>query len=442
MRAAELGRPPRPARRDRAGAAAARARGGRATRRRPRTTSRTASGVPSRPGCRSRLRCGAPPRRDRSVPAAGVRAGVAAAALLRAGTAALDAGAAERRGRDAAPSGGRRGPGATIRCWRRRCSARSAAPSCTPSAARTARARSCCTGRSGSRGSLGARARSPRSSASSRSSTCRRARHGSAGTSARRRTRASSAPRGRRAAGPAARGRGHERGGPGPPPCSRSSSSAGPRASGRAGQERQRIWSLGVLARSLLLLERVAEARAPRKRASPARSRSAGTRSCRGRRRSERSARRGPATGWPRPRRGAGVRARLRARRPVLGGHGGSSPRARRGARRRRRTARGHGRSMPAAAATGCRTATSGSRLHRARAARDRALDAPGEVAALAARLHDDALRTDLPEFQAWAMVRLAGSGDPTALDRAPRGQGVDSPGLQRALHAARSAAA
>src|SRR5207247_2449628 len=30
----------------------------------------------------------------------------------------------------------------------------------------------------------------------------------------------------------------------------------------RAGQERQRIWSLGVLSRSLLLLERVGEARA------------------------------------------------------------------------------------------------------------------------------------------------------------------------------------
>jgi hypothetical protein len=62
-------------------------------------------------------------------------------------------------------------------------------------------------------------------------------------------------------------------------------------------------------------------------------------------------------------------------------------------------------------------------------------LDAPGDVAALAARLHDDALRTDLPEFQAWALVHLAEAGAPHALGRARlAARGVDTPALLRRL--------
>jgi hypothetical protein len=53
-------------------------------------------------------------------------------------------------------------------------------------------------------------------------------------------------------------------------------------------------------------------------------------------------------------------------------------------------------------------------------------------VALLASRLYDDAIRTDLPEFQAWALVYQAEAGDATAPARARAAAvGVDNPNLQ-----------
>ncbi len=63
----------------------------------------------------------------------------------------------------------------------------------------------------------------------------------------------------------------------------------------------------------------------------------------------------------------------------------------------------------------------------------------PGALPALAARLHVEALRDDLPEFQAWAAVHAAEAGDraSAAVARAAAA-GVDSPGLHRRIAALR----
>lgn len=62
-------------------------------------------------------------------------------------------------------------------------------------------------------------------------------------------------------------------------------------------------------------------------------------------------------------------------------------------------------------------------------------LNAPEQVPGLAARLHADAVRTDLPEFQAWALLHLARSGEAQAADRAVlAARSVDSPALHREL--------
>ncbi|UIJ36381.1 hypothetical protein [Allobranchiibius sp. GilTou73] len=55
----------------------------------------------------------------------------------------------------------------------------------------------------------------------------------------------------------------------------------------------------------------------------------------------------------------------------------------------------------------------------------------------LAARLHTDAQAADLPEFQAWALLHQAASGDPAALRTARLlAASVDTPSLQAALRA------
>ncbi len=63
---------------------------------------------------------------------------------------------------------------------------------------------------------------------------------------------------------------------------------------------------------------------------------------------------------------------------------------------------------------------------------------APDDVPGLAGRLHADAVAADLPEFQGWALVHLAATGDTRALDRARLvARTVDSPALHRSLEAA-----
>lgn len=59
----------------------------------------------------------------------------------------------------------------------------------------------------------------------------------------------------------------------------------------------------------------------------------------------------------------------------------------------------------------------------------------PTLVGALAERLHTEAVRYDLPEFQAWASVYRAGVGDRTGLPAAVEiARGIDNPALQRHL--------
>lgn len=61
----------------------------------------------------------------------------------------------------------------------------------------------------------------------------------------------------------------------------------------------------------------------------------------------------------------------------------------------------------------------------------------PGLVTPLAVRLHDDALRADLPEFLAWALVHQARSGDTTALSLArAAAHKVDNPTLHARIRA------
>ncbi|MDQ1512870.1 MAG: hypothetical protein QOC59_712 [Microbacteriaceae bacterium] len=59
----------------------------------------------------------------------------------------------------------------------------------------------------------------------------------------------------------------------------------------------------------------------------------------------------------------------------------------------------------------------------------------PAAVPQLARRLYEEALRTDLPEFQAWALLHGAEAGDATLVPQArSAGRGLDSPSLHRRL--------
>ncbi len=209
----------------------------------------------------------------------------------------------------------------------------------------------------------------------------------------------------------------------------------------RAGQERQRIWSLGVLGRSLLLLERVAEAR------SAAEASIAGAEAQRWHAflpwpralHAECAARIGD---WATATREAeeafalscelgdpcweGMTARAMA---LISMHNGDSDGAW---------------AWTLDARTRCDRVPdryvwiSGyialAQLEIAR------VSATADVFVLANRLHDDALRTDLPEFQAWALVHLAGRGDAQVLNRARlAARGVDSPALLRKLQPLRT---
>jgi hypothetical protein len=205
---------------------------------------------------------------------------------------------------------------------------------------------------------------------------------------------------------------------------------------GRAGQERQRVWSLGVLARSLLLLERVDEARAA------AEASIAGAETHRWHAflpwpqalRAECAARTGD---WATAGRDAeqafalgcelgdpcweGMAARALA---LVAAHAGDGETAW---------------AWTLDARTRCDRVPdryvwiSG---YIALAQLELALiDSPADAPALAMRLHADAIRTDLPEFQAWALVHLADGGDGTAPERARlAAREVDSPALLRRL--------
>jgi len=59
------------------------------------------------------------------------------------------------------------------------------------------------------------------------------------------------------------------------------------------------------------------------------------------------------------------------------------------------------------------------------------------EAAQAAARLHDHAVRADLPEFLAWAALYRAEAGDPTQISLARTiADGVDNPALQARVKA------
>ena len=210
---------------------------------------------------------------------------------------------------------------------------------------------------------------------------------------------------------------------------------------GRAGAARQRIWSLGVLARSLLLLDRVGEARA------------AAEASIGGAREQRWNA----FLPWPQA-----LHAECDARR----GHW--------------RTAEADAEAAfalacelgdpcwegMAARALGLIAAHDGnvdsgwSWTLDARARCDRVPDRyvwvsgyvglaqleiarrfePTALPGLAARLHAEALRDDLPEFQAWAAVHAAEAGDAASAGVArAAGSEVDSPGLHRRIGALRA---
>jgi hypothetical protein len=60
-----------------------------------------------------------------------------------------------------------------------------------------------------------------------------------------------------------------------------------------------------------------------------------------------------------------------------------------------------------------------------------------GLVAPLAARLHDDAIRGDLPEFLAWSLVYQAESGDHVRIPLArTTADSVDNPSLKARVDA------
>jgi len=61
----------------------------------------------------------------------------------------------------------------------------------------------------------------------------------------------------------------------------------------------------------------------------------------------------------------------------------------------------------------------------------------PRQVPDLAARLYRDAVRFDLPEFAAWALVHQARSGDRSRVALAQAAaRGVDNPALHEAIAA------
>jgi hypothetical protein len=92
---------------------------------------------------------------------------------------------------------------------------------------------------------------------------------------------------------------------------------------------------------------------------------------------------------------------------------------------------------MPAAVRSGTGPVRVGVRLHRLAQLEIAARHDADRVAPLAARLHDDAVRYDLPEFLAWALVYQVECGDRSRIPLARNAaEGVTNPVLQARVRA------